>query len=78
MRLVGVSRSNLAAAHHQLTFDEATVGEPDFGAREAALDRIRDRFGADAIGPASAVRGGRIRNVERGGQQWGPDRPDIS
>ncbi len=77
VRLVGVSASNLAAVHHQLTFDEATAAASgsDFGAREAALDRIRDRFGVDAIGPASAVQGGRIRNVKRGGQQWGPDAP---
>jgi DNA polymerase-4 len=38
-----------------------------------ALDVIRDRFGADAIGPASAVQGGKVRKVKRGGQQWGPD-----
>ena len=78
IRLVGVSGSNLAAVHHQLTFDEAADDAADFGAREAALDRIRDRFGADAIGPASAVRGGKVRNVKRGGQQWGPDRPEAS
>jgi hypothetical protein len=42
------------------------------------LDRIRERFGTDAIGPASAVQGGRIRNVARGGQQWGPDWPETS
>ena len=76
VRLVGVSGSNLAVVHHQLTFDEAADGRADFGAREAAVDRIRDRFGADAIGPASAVRGGRVRNVRRGGQQWGPDQPE--
>ena len=46
---------------------------PPHGATDAALDEIRDRFGADAIGPASAVRGGAVRNVKRGGQQWGPD-----
>ncbi|MGK0331237.1 MAG: hypothetical protein ACI89G_001307, partial [Minisyncoccia bacterium] len=26
-----------------------------------------------AIGPASSIRGGEVRNVKRGGQQWGPD-----
>ena len=78
VRLVGVSGSNLAAVHHQLSFDEASDDVADFGARDAALDRIRDRFGADAIGPASAVRGGRVRNVQQGDQQWGPDRPDAA
>jgi len=73
IRLVGVSGSNLAPVHHQLTFDDAAAAAPDPGAASAALDEIRGRFGADAIGPASAVRGGRVRNVQRGGQQWGPD-----
>jgi DNA polymerase IV len=76
VRLLGVSGSNLAPAHHQLTFDELADDGPQHGAREAALDEIRERFGSDAIGPASAVAGGRVRNVQRGGQQWGPDQPD--
>jgi DNA polymerase IV len=73
VRLVGVSGSNLGPVHHQLTLDDAAADAPVHGAREAALDEIRERFGADAIGPASAVQGGRVRNVKRGGQQWGPD-----
>ena len=73
IRLVGVSGSNLAPVHHQLTFDDAVADAPEPGAASAALDEIRGRFGADAIGPASAVSGGRVRNVKRGGQQWGPD-----
>ena len=73
IRLVGVSGSNLAPVHHQLSFDEVAGSAPDHGAASAALDEIRERFGADAIGPASAVSGGRVRNVKRGGQQWGPD-----
>ena len=72
VRLLGVSGSNLGPVFHQLTLDEAATGfEPD--ATGATLDAIRDRFGADAIGPASASHGGRVRNVKRGGQQWGPD-----
>ena len=72
VRLLGVSGSNLGPVFHQLTLDEAVTGfEPD--ATGATLDAIRDRFGADAIGPASASHGGRVRNVKRGGQQWGPD-----
>lgn len=73
VRLVGVSGSNLGPVFHQLTLDEAAGDARVPGAADAALDRIRQRFGTDAIGPASAVRGGRIRNVQRGGQQWGPD-----
>jgi DNA polymerase-4 len=71
VRLLGVSASNLAPVHHQMSFDEA---EAEHGAREHALDRIRARFGPDAIGPASSIRGGRVRTVRRGAQQWGPDR----
>jgi len=73
VRLVGVSGSNLGPVFHQLTLDEAVDDAPVHGATDAALDRIRERFGADAIGPASAVRAGKVRNVKRGGQQWGPD-----
>ncbi len=73
IRLVGVSGSNLGPVFHQLTLDEAADDAPVRGATDAALDVIRDRFGADAIGPASAVQGGKVRNVKRGGQQWGPD-----
>lgn len=75
VRLLGVSGSNLGPVFHQLTLAEAASDAPEHGARDAALDRIRERFGTDAIGPASAVSGGRVRNVKRGGQQWGPDRP---
>jgi DNA polymerase-4 len=74
IRLVGVSGSNLAPVHHQLTLDEAITEAPAHHAASAALDEIRGRFGADAIGPASAVSAGKVRNVKRGGQQWGPDR----
>jgi DNA polymerase IV len=72
VRLLGVSGSNLAPVHHQLTLDEIADEGPRYGAREAALDEIRGRFGADAIGPASLLKDGRIRNVKRGEQQWGP------
>ena len=73
IRLVGVSGSNLGPVFHQLTLDDAADDAPVHGATDAALDVIRDRFGSDAIGPASAIRGGEVRNVKRGGQQWGPD-----
>ena len=77
VRLLGVSGSNLGPVHHQLTFDEVADDRPEPGAREDALDRIRERFGADSIGPASAVAGGGVRNVKRGGQQWGPDQHPV-
>jgi DNA polymerase-4 len=71
VRLLGVSGSNLGEVHHQLSFDE--LDGPEHGSRDAALDEIRERFGRDAIGPASSVRGGRVRTVSRGAQQWGPE-----
>jgi len=76
IRLLGVAGSNLGPVFHQLTLEEAADDVPAYGAAEAALDEIRERYGADAIGPASAVRSGKIRNVKRGAQQWGPDRGD--
>jgi DNA polymerase-4 len=74
VRLLGVSGSNLGPVFHQLSFDEGVDGSVVHGAPETALDRIRERFGVDAIGPASALRDGEVRNVRRGGRQWGPDR----
>jgi DNA polymerase IV len=76
IRLLGVSASNLGEVHRQLTLDESIGGGPPHGAKEATLDAIRQRYGSQAIGPASAVTAGRVRNVERGGQQWGPDNPE--
>jgi DNA polymerase-4 len=75
IRLLGVSASNLGEAHCQLTLDDLLDDRPH-GAKEATLDAIRQRYGSQAIGPASAVTSGRVRNVERGGQQWGPDSPE--
>ena len=73
VRLIGVAGSNLGPVHHQLTFEEGAIGAPEWGARSAAIDEIRERFGSSAIGPASAVRGGGLRVVQKGAQQWGPD-----
>jgi len=72
VRLLGVSGSNLGPVHHQLTLDEL-LSEKEHGATGAALDEIRDRFGSDAIGPASAVTNRGLRTVKKGAQQWGPD-----
>jgi len=75
VRLIGVSGSNLGAVHHQLSFDDDVASSGS--ATSATIDEIRRRFGASAIGPASAVRGSRVRVVRQGAQQWGPDqKPD--
>jgi DNA polymerase-4 len=72
VRLLGLSGSNLGAPAAQLTFDDLDGSDADVTAATEALDAIRHRFGDGAIGPASAVSGGKLRRVERGGQQWGP------
>jgi DNA polymerase-4 len=73
VRLLGVGGSNLAPSTRQLSLDDLLDDRPDWVATTDALDRIRDRFGASAIGPASALEAGRLRVVRRGEQQWGPD-----
>ena len=78
VRLLGVSGSNLGAPVAQLSFDDVAETAADRHAATDALDAIRHRFGNSAIGPASSISGGRLRRVERGSQQWGPDRPDAS
>ncbi len=73
VRLLGIAGSNLGPSVRQLSLDDLFDDQPDWAATTAALDQIRDRFGASAIGPASALESGRLRVVRRGEQQWGPD-----
>ncbi len=75
VRLVGVSCSRLAAAGVQLSLDMAggATAEPrgaTLAQHEAAqaVDRVRDRFGDHAIGPASGL----SRRRPPGSQPWGP------
>ncbi len=77
VRLLGVGGSNLGPSTRQLSLDDLLDDRPDWVATTEALDRIRDRFGAAAIGPASALESGRLRVVRRGEQQWGPDGAPI-
>lgn len=46
---------------------------PEWNTATDAIDAIRERFGAAAIGPASILSGGSLRVAKRGAQQWGPD-----
>jgi DNA polymerase IV len=73
VRLLGLSGSNLGSPSTQMSFDDLDGSIADVGAATETLDAIRLRFGDGAIGPASAVSGGRLRRVQRGAQQWGPD-----
>lgn len=73
VRLLGVSTSNFAERSQQLSLLDApeSVDEPIRSA--AAIDEIRERFGAAAIGPASSITSKGLRVVRKGAQQWGPD-----
>lgn len=78
VRLLGVSGSNLTEPQTQLTFDDVDESHDSDVAWEqasAAIDDIRARFGAAAIGPTSSLRAGGLRPVRRGQQQWGPEAP---
>jgi DNA polymerase-4 len=79
IRLLGLAASRFAAPAEQLRFDDLLGGGPPAGRwhdASRAVDDVRGRFGDSAIGPASAVSGGRIRLVRPGTQQWGPDHGD--
>ena len=82
LRLLGVSMQQLDAAtgdvvQEQLSFDDATGGRPqqDRHDLERAVDRVRARFGDDALGPATLV-GPRGLRTDRAGTAWGPDSED--
>jgi DNA polymerase IV len=79
VRLLGVSVSNFTTQSHQLSLDdlldERADDDQQWQLAEETIDAIRKRFGATAIGPASAVSDRGLRLVRRGAQQWGPDGP---
>jgi DNA polymerase IV len=76
VRLLGVSSSNFATPSTQLSLLGETDVDPTTDHLAAgAIDEIRERFGAGAIGPASAVDRRGLRVVRPGSQQWGPDDP---
>ncbi len=81
VRLLGISASNFEPVSTQLglfDLDDSVAnaqGSPSDAERlEAALaiDQIRSRFGASAIGPASSVSPSGLDVMRRGEQQWGP------
>ena len=77
IRLLGVSASHLGEVSDQLSFDLDAGGgveavERGWTDASAAVDAIRQRFGSGVVGPASAIRRGRLRTTRPGDQQWGP------
>jgi DNA polymerase IV len=71
VRLLGVHASNFGPPMEQMRLDDAVPA--DWSGASGAIDAIRERFGAAAIGPASTVSKQGLRLVRRGAQQWGPD-----
>ena len=81
VRLLGVGASGLVeASWRQLSLDDRAEAQGEtHDAAEQVADRIRDRFGASAIGPAAAIRGDRgLRSPEDADQRWGPDARDAA
>jgi DNA polymerase IV len=87
VRLLGVSVSNLIrGAPRQLTLDvgedtgdpvSVALSSPDWDTATRAVDEVRLRFGARAVGPAVLL-GDRGLGVKvQGDTQWGPDAPDA-
>lgn len=74
VRLLGVSGSNFGHRSEQLGLFDEPGGASSPARSAAAIDEIREKYGAAAIGPASAIGGRGLRVVRTGAQQWGPDR----
>lgn len=84
VRLVGVGVSGFVEPVEQLSLldlmDEdgrrsTADTDRDWSPASSAVDRIRDRFGRDAINPASVLR---ERGSPPGSRPWGPNSPDES
>lgn len=73
VRLLGVSGSNFGDRSQQLGLFDEPAAEAAPSRSAAAIDEIRARFGAAAIGPASSISDRGLRVVRTGAQQWGPD-----
>ena len=69
VRLLGVSANGLVAGGtEQLRLDDPA----DWSEADRTMDRIRERFGDDAIAPAAVLGDAGIRSRRPGEQAWGP------
>ncbi|MEZ5216320.1 MAG: DNA polymerase IV [Ilumatobacteraceae bacterium] len=87
VRLIGVAASGFEPHEvpvEQLSLDSmfdqpvaaGSAGRPTDDAWDeasSAIDAVRARFGAGAIGPTSSLVAGRLSVTRKGQQQWGPD-----
>jgi hypothetical protein len=71
-----VGGGNSAASAHQLALltspPRARRDLAEWADASRAVDEIRERFGAAAIGPARLAAPDGLRVKRRGDQQWGP------
>lgn len=72
VRLLGVGVSNLERADARQ--GELALDGPDHRDIEAAVDEVRARFGADAVGPAALVDPTGLRTGRETDHSFGPDR----
>ncbi len=74
VRLLGVGVAGLTTELvEQLTLDDLVSDQGTPGATDQAVDEIRERFGAKAIGPATLLDRSGLKPMTPGGQQWGPN-----
>lgn len=79
VRLLGVGVQQLTEdTNRQLTLGLDIESPERRTDADAAIDSIRARFGADAIGPAVLAGSEGLRIKKKGDQQWGPEELDTN
>ncbi len=74
VRLLGLGVAGLTSELiEQLSLDDLLSGTSEPGAADRAIDEIRERFGAQAIGPATLLAASGLERLRPGQRQWGPN-----